>query len=50
MDLDAMLQDLGQFGKFQVYYFTLLLFPTLLTGFRVTEYVFTTMNIPHRYS
>ncbi|XP_046670857.1 solute carrier family 22 member 21-like isoform X1 [Homalodisca vitripennis] len=48
MDLDAMLKELGQFGKFQTVYFTMLLFPVLLCGFQSTEYIFTTMNIPHR--
>ncbi|KAG8251878.1 hypothetical protein J6590_071002 [Homalodisca vitripennis] len=47
MDLDAMLKELGQFGKFQTVYFTMLLFPVLLCGFQSTEYIFTTMNIPH---
>lgn len=48
MDLDDMLKGLGQFGKFQALYFTLLLIPVTLWGFRGTEYIFTTMDIQHR--
>lgn len=48
MDLDAALKEIGQFGLFQGYYFTLLVLPVVLSAFRGTEYVFTTMNILHR--
>ncbi|XP_054273464.1 solute carrier family 22 member 4-like [Macrosteles quadrilineatus] len=48
MDLDSMLKDLGQFGKYQAFCFTVLMFPVIMCGFRSTEYIFTTMSIPHR--
>ncbi|XP_054272511.1 organic cation/carnitine transporter 2-like [Macrosteles quadrilineatus] len=47
MDLDSMLKDLGQFGKYQAFCFTVLMFPIIMCGFRSTEYIFTTMSIPH---
>ncbi|XP_054271337.1 solute carrier family 22 member 4-like [Macrosteles quadrilineatus] len=48
MDLDSMLKDLGQFGKYQAFCYTVLMFPVIMCGFRSTEYIFTTMSIPHR--
>uniref|UniRef100_A0A1B6D578 Major facilitator superfamily (MFS) profile domain-containing protein n=1 Tax=Clastoptera arizonana TaxID=38151 RepID=A0A1B6D578_9HEMI len=48
MDLDVILQDLGQFGKYQILSYALLFFPVIFSSFPVLSYVFTTSHLNYR--
>lgn len=48
MDLDTILREIGQFGRYQVYVFFLLFFPMVFSTIGTFSYIFTTGDIKYR--
>lgn len=49
LDLDDVLEtELGQFGRFQLMNILLVAFPLMIAAF-MTEFIFSSAAIPHRY-
>lgn len=48
MDLDTILQDIGQFGRYQVVSYTLFIFPIMYSAFPVFSYILTTSSLKYR--
>lgn len=49
IDLDVILQELGDFGKFQKLNFILLLLPIVLSSVYTLSYIFTASQLEYRY-
>ncbi|KAF6204755.1 hypothetical protein GE061_018917 [Apolygus lucorum] len=48
MDLDSILREVGQFGRYQIFVFTLLFFSTVYTTFFSLTFVFTASDLQYR--
>lgn len=49
VDLDKILvEEVGQFGKYQIFNLLLAAFPVIFSAFASGEYIFTTSRIPTR--
>lgn len=48
-NLDEILTELGEFGKFQTIIFALLFIPIIVTPFYLLSYIFTASQLDYRY-
>lgn len=50
-DVEFILNDIGgAFGKFQIYNYIMLSFSMFISGLYIFDYVFSTLEIDHRYA
>ncbi|OWR49902.1 organic cation transporter [Danaus plexippus plexippus] len=48
-DLDGLLLEIGQFGRYQVRNYCLILLPILFSAVHVSQFIFTTAELNARY-